>query len=141
MSNLVPYQNHFLIPPTATTVSVAYVLQPNEHDYEGDAAIALTESGLWVCYPDREYEIIPYQNIRETEVKDLSGISYERVEWGKRVYVNPRDAWAVVVKFEQYGSYRYTFTFLPFFVNNAYEWKRKIEQAIGRWDKHIPSEL
>src|SRR5262245_34074234 len=115
MNDLVPYQGRFLVPADYQNASLSYVIQPNKRDYEGQAAIVLMKDALFIAYPDGEHEVIPFLNIRETSVQDLRGISFEQEVYGKRVYVSPRDAWGVVVKYEDGATYRYSFTFLTFY--------------------------
>ncbi len=137
MTGLVSYQAQYLVPREHFTVGLAYILQPNELGYTGNGAIALTSDALWVCTPDQEHDIIPLQNIRKLDVKDFRGITFDRQFGGIKKYVNPRDAWGVVVEHERIGNFVYTFSFLTFFASASYDWQRKIQQAIGSNDAGI----
>jgi hypothetical protein len=137
MTALVPYQSQFMIPQDAASVSLVYVIQPNELHYEGMLAIALTPNALWLCTSDRNHDIIHLQSVRDTEVKDFRGYTFNSYIGGKLVYVNPRDAWGVVIKHQGIGEFRYSLSFLTFFQAGAIQWQNKIQQAIASYDKNL----
>lgn len=138
MSNLVRYEQSFLVPKDRITASLVYMLTPNEINYVGNAALALTDSVLWVATPGRSYDLVPLQNIREApEIKEFRGFSYPDDNYGKRMYITPQNAWGVVIKYQGLGNFTYSLSFVTFFYPNAALWQGKIQYAIARLEEEL----
>jgi hypothetical protein len=130
-------QPQFVIPTNYVTSSVVHVIQSNESAYQGDAALALTHDALWMCTPYQTYEIIHLQSMREISVQDFRGMSFEKSYGNQRVYVNPLNAWGVVITHQRLGNFVYTFSFLTYFFSNANDWQRRLQQTIAQYDEAL----
>lgn len=128
MNSLVPYKQGILVPTNSVTASLVYLLTPNKLDYEGNAAIALTNEDLWICTPGQEFEKIPFQNMRRASEQNFTGFTRRRSDG---VYVSPRDAWGVVVEYKRLGEFTYSMKFLTFHQANAIDWVNQIERLIA----------